>query len=399
MPRALSTGEAVGSYAGPTQAEETHSKEVMAGERIVPDLTMSNVPISRINELQAHLAELGNNPDTAINARLFDEVELQLTETNIPPLLPTVLVPLTQILRITTQDPSPLLSMTIKLLSPLAFSRVLAIADAPSILSALVSQLPGANLLALAILHKAARSPADAAILSTLPDLFEALITRWLDAQDVGVGERAAKVLGDLLQTDCAIVPEDNQGRGDGANGTELVKRHAPGHGRLWHMLFGTERVFALIPDLCGSSSAAGGAGGASRTERQVSISQGRLLRLLPRLATINLPAVTRTEFPDLVPLPQSLARSTGNGLLQWAALAMVDKSDMLMHLSLIDFFETLVSILRVTNGAATVARSLVKAATANDGQLKDSLAGLPDRTVEEEAEPLRLFIGQLLID
>ncbi|KAJ6780973.1 hypothetical protein PWT90_05398 [Aphanocladium album] len=373
----------------------------MASERVVPDFAMNNVPISRLDELHAHLGELGSNPDTPINARLFDEVELQLTEANIPPLLPTVLVPLTQILHVTTQDPSPLLSMTIKLLSPLAFSRILAIADSPSILSALGSPLPGANLLALAILHKAARSPAEAAILSTLPELFDALVTRWLDAQDVGVGERAARVLGDLLQTDCDVAPDESRGAGEGSNGTELVKRHVPGHGRLWHMLFGSEQVFGIIPELCRPSSVARDQGSPSRTEREVSISQGRLLRLLPRLATINLRAITNTEFPDLIPLPQSLARSTGHGLLQWAALAMVDKSDVLMHLSLIDFFETLVSVLRVTESAAvaspSIARSLVKAATANDEQLKDSLAGLPDRTVEEEAEPLRVYIDQLL--
>lgn len=312
-------------------------------------------------------------------------------------------MPLTQILRtITDQDPSPLLSMTVKLLSPLAFSRILALADAPSVLSALRSPLPSANLLALAILHKAARSPADAAILSTLPDLFEALVTRWLDAQDVGVGERAARVFGDLLNTDCDVVVEDNSvpspQAANGINGTELVKRRVPGHGRLWHLLFGSERLFGIIPELCQPSSSSTDA---ARTERQVSIAQGRLLRLLPRLATINLRAVTSTEFPDLIPLPQSLARATGHGLLQWAALAMVDKSDMLMHLSLIDFFETLVSVMRVTEGApassTNVTRSLVKAATANDEQLKESLLALPDRTVEEEAEPLRVYIGQLL--
>lgn len=331
------------------------------------------------------------------------------TETNTPPLLPTVLVPLTQILRVTTApDPSPLLSLTTKLLSPVPFSHVLAIADAPSLLSALASPLPGANLLALAVLHKAARTPADAAILSTLPDLVEALVTRWLDAQDVGVGERAGRVLGDLLETDCDVVADDGQAphaTTGGVNGTELVKRRVPGHGRLWNMIFGSEQLFAIIPSLCSPPAAEdvdAAEAGPSRTARQVSLAQGRLLRLLPRLATFNMPAITRTAFPHLLPLPQSLARETGHGLLQWAALAMVDRSDVLMHLSLIDFFETFVSVMRITDGAPTssstsVTRSLVKAATANDGQLKESLIGLPDRTVEEEAEPLRIYIGQLL--
>ncbi|OAA72051.1 hypothetical protein LEL_09286 [Akanthomyces lecanii RCEF 1005] len=383
------------------------------GDRVIPDRTMdsSSVPISRLDELHAHIAELVDNPDTPIDARLLDEIELQLTETNIPPLLPTVLVPLTQILRTTgsttPQDPSPLLSLTTKLLSPLPFSRVLAIADAPSLLSALASPLASANLLALTILHKAARSPADAAILSTLPDLVEALVTRWLDAQDVGVGERAGKVLGDLLETDCDVVADADDARsphGGGVNGTELVQhRRVPGHGRIWDMIFGSEQLFAIIPSLCrpppGPERDDDAAN--SRTARQTSIAQGRLLRLLPRLATINMPAITHTAFPDLIPLPQSLARDTGHGLLQWAALGMVDRSDMLMHLGLIDFFETYVSVMRITDSAPTsstsVTRCLVKAATANDAQLKESLIVLPDRTVEEEAEPLRIYIEQLL--
>ncbi len=53
----------------------------MAENRIVPEPTMDSVPISRLDELQAHLAELLDSPDTPINARLLDEVELQLTGT------------------------------------------------------------------------------------------------------------------------------------------------------------------------------------------------------------------------------------------------------------------------------------------------------------------------------
>ncbi|TQV90691.1 hypothetical protein IF1G_10643 [Cordyceps javanica] len=384
---------------------------------------MDAVPISRLDELHAHLEELGREPDTPIDARLLDEIELQLTESNIPPLLPTVLVPLTRILRTTTApDPEPLLSLTTRLLAPLALGRVLALADAPSVAAALRSPLPGANRLALAIRCKAARAPADAALLSTLPELVAALVARWLDAPDVGVGERAGLVLGDVLETDCDVVvaalPDDRAGDPhppagtNGADGTELVvrqhrhrRRRVPGHGRVWNLIFGSEQIFATIPHLCGSpasppsssSSFFSESGGAVPTARQVSLAQGRLLRLLPRLATLNMSAVSRTAFPHLVPLPQTVARAAGHGLLQWAALAMVDKSDVLMHLSLIDFFETHVSIMRITDGAADLTRSLVRAATANDEQLKASLRELPDRTVEEEAEPLRVYIQQLL--
>ncbi|VUC20126.1 unnamed protein product, partial [Clonostachys rosea] len=68
---------------------------------------MENVRISGLEELQAHLQELVNDSTLPFNAKLFDDVELQLTEDNIPPLLPSFLPPLTTILKSTTQDPTP----------------------------------------------------------------------------------------------------------------------------------------------------------------------------------------------------------------------------------------------------------------------------------------------------
>jgi hypothetical protein len=304
---------------------------------------------------------------------------------------------LTEILRSTTQDPTPLLSLTVKLLAPLSFSRTLTIADAPSILTALQSPLPGANLLALAILHKAARSPADAAILSTLPELFSELVRRWLDASDVGVGERAARVLGDLLEVDCPAVKDQphDLAQINGTTSTDLVQRSSPGHGRLWRLLFTNQQIFTIIPQLCGSPTA-GSDSDEPRTERELSISQGRLLRILPRLATLDIKSVSQTQFPELLPL----AGSTNHGLLQWAALGMVDMADMLMHLSVIDFVETFVSVMRIAvkgDERQEIVKGLVKEAVNGDTELRDALAGLADRTAEEEAEPLRRYISQLL--
>lgn len=313
-----------------------------------------------------------------------------MLEDNIPPLLPTLLGPLTQILKSTTQDPTPLLSLTIKLLSPLTFTRLLTVADPPTILAALRSPLSGANLLALAIIHKAARTPADAAILSTLPEVVEELVRRWLEAADVGVGERASRVLGDLFQVDCEVVETQPVNGTDGTTGSELVRRQVPGHGRLWKMILDTNEFLSLIVSLCSPSD--------DRTERQVSLSQGRLLRLLPRLATLNIRAITQSNLPRL--LPVSVA-GAANGLLQWAAFTMVDKSDILMHLSLIDFFETLISVMRVSGNAVRekddLLKSLIRDATRNDAELKAAITTLPDRTVEEEAEPLRQYITKLL--
>ncbi|KAH0599748.1 hypothetical protein MHUMG1_02538 [Metarhizium humberi] len=360
---------------------------------------MDNIPISGLQELETHLQLLLGDPSLPFNVKLLDDVELQLTEDNIPPLLPVLLPPLTEILKSTTQDPTPLLSLTIKLLSPLSFTRTLTIADPPSLLTALSSPLPGANLLALAIIQKAAKSPSDASILSTLPEVVEMLVKSWLASTDVGVGERAARVLGDLLETDCEAV-DNNTHIGDSRaqiNGDEVIKRRVPGHGRLWRLILLSRPNLTLIQHLCSPNSTHLGQ---PRTTHQVTISQGRLLRLLPRLCTLNIGALSHPLFQDLFVLPEEIGSRAGGGLLQWAALGMVDKSDTLMHLSLVDFFETFVSVMRVSRRSAEMdafIRKLMVTALECDSELEGALKTLPDRTIEDEAEPLRAYITGLL--
>ena len=344
--------------------------------RTVPELSRDSLPITGLPDLQSHLAAIEVDPATPFNAKLFDDIELQLTEANIPPLLPVLLPPLTSILKATTQDPSPVLSLTIKLLSPLPFPRLLTIADPPSILTALQSPLPGANLLGLAILHKAAATPADAALLSTLEDVFLSMLTIWLVAPDTGVAEKAGKVLGDLLTVDCKIAPVSAQ-----VNGTEPTRApRSAGTGSLWNLFLD---MSSLIRDVCGD---------AARPIRELSLSQGRVLRLLPRLATLDIHALTHHSAEDVFPQ---------GGLLQWAALQMVDRDDVLMRLNLVDFFEELVSVMRVAENRTPETdadlKMVVQGAVGDGDDVRDALRGLPDRTVEEEAEPLRAFVMDLL--
>ena len=133
---------------------------------------------------------------------------------------------------------------------------------------------------------------------------------------------------------------------------------------------------------------------------RSVTISQGRLLRMLPRLAALNVRALNQTAFPDLFPIPEAAAQTTGHGLLQWAAFGMVDKSDVLMHLTLVDFFETFISVMRVSGRSLEqddTVKSLLQAAIVDDEELETAIRTLPDRTVEEEAEALRKYIAEML--
>lgn len=358
---------------------------------------MEGTPISGLDELLAHLQELSNDPSAAPNPKLLDDVELQLTDANIPPLLPRLLPILSSILRSTTQDPTPLLSLTVKLLSPLSFSDALSVADPPSLATALGSPLPGANLLALAIIHKAAKSPASVATLAELPEVVEHLVRRWLESPDVGVGERASRVLGDLLETDSGRRRAVNGTVVNGGLATPSEDGSSSNH-TLWQLVILQRPILSLIVTLCSQPTSSGQTPQELRAAiRQTSLSQGRLLRLLPRLATLNLRALTQSSFPDMFPIPEPAARELGVGLLQWAALAMVDRSDMLMHLSLVDFFEAFVSVMRVSADTDDFVKRLVQTAVREDPELASSLRGLPDRTIEDEAEPLRVYINELL--
>jgi hypothetical protein len=213
------------------------------------------------------------------------------------------------------------------------------------------------------------------------------------------VGERAARVLGDLLEIDCEVVHNNTDGTDSGTqvNGDQVVKRNNPGHGRLWRLILAGRPNLSMIQQFCSPASAGLDQ---ARTTHQVTISQGRLLRVLPRLCTLNIGALSHPVFADLFTLPDGVASSAGQGLLQWAALGMVDKSDVLMHLSLVDFFETFVSVVRAARPSPetdVLMKQLLMAALHGDVELEAALKTLPDRTIEEEAEPLRAYVASLL--
>ncbi|KAI1371465.1 hypothetical protein F4677DRAFT_457169 [Hypoxylon crocopeplum] len=343
------------------------------------------IPITGVEELEKHLDELLADPNLSPTHKLFDHVELQLTDANIPPLIPRLLPKITEILKQYQQDPAILCSLAIKLLGPVNFTQILSLASEEALIQALRSPAPSANILAMTVLEKAARSPGDAAILAMMNSVVTNFLTQWLSAPQVEVGEKASKVLGDLLDVDCDTRPPD----GLSVNGMEITIRKPPGQGLMWRRIFHDRDVYHLILSLCSSNTLG---------SQQQSLAQGRLLRVLPRLAALNFRAVARTDFADL---NQRYAKFNGNGgLLHFAALHMIDKEDMLVHLNLVDFFEVLLSIQRITPFSTYKMdnlKQLVSDATAQDDVLKAAIISLPERTVPEESEDLSRFVQEIL--
>ncbi|KAE9571505.1 hypothetical protein CGMCC3_g12420 [Colletotrichum fructicola] len=220
-----------------------------------------------------------------------------------------------------------------------------------------------------------------------MPKVVLELLRRWLSSPQVEVGEKASRVIGDLLETDCELPPPAAL---PSLTGTDLVRRRAPGQGRMWRRLFHDREPFGLVLALARGEDPAEDV---KLSEHQLSLAQGRILRVLPRLASLNIVEVGTSQFPELT-------GSNDVGLLQLAALRMVDMEDTLMHLSLIDFFETLVSVMRVaeqSHRTMGILRDLVREASKDDQMLKEALRNLPDRTVPEESEQLRTFIRDIM--
>ncbi|KAK8081094.1 hypothetical protein PG997_008912 [Apiospora hydei] len=357
------------------------------------------VPVTGVDELDAHLDELIANPAMKPTVKLFDDVELQLNETNIPPLIPRLLPKITEILKQYQQDPAVLCSLAVKLLGPVSFTQVLSMASEEALIQALRSPAPSANLLAMAILEKAARSPADAAILAMMNNIISAFITTWLSAPQVGVGEKGTKVLGDLLDTDCDAPPLSHGVQSSTTlNGMEIaVRNKPPGQGLMWRRIFHDRDIYALVlsPGQPGRAPERRGRPGRAAADpgprpapppdapsrrpepgrhqpHRLPGSQ-RTLRLgcfrRPRSSSLCDPAHGGQGGPAHAPEPHRLLR----GVRQPPAHHPYSTFKM----------DTL--------------RKLMKDALKGDDRLRSAMIDLPNRTVPEEAEELRRFVREIM--
>lgn len=265
-------------------------------------------------------------------------------ETNTPPLTLRLLPILIQILSTYQKDPEILVGLSLKLLKPVSFTQALTLASEDALVQALRSPSPSTNILAIAVIEKAARSPGDTAILSIMRDVVESFLRTWLSTPHVEVGERAAKALGDLLSIDC-----DRRSAAEldaKLHGLQITPRTPPGQGLLWRRIFQDREIYESLFELCSFETV--GTGEGELDERQKSLAQARLLRVLPRMAALDFPTISRTKFPDIE--RQYQVDEGEQGLLWFAATDMVNKEeDMLMHITVIDFFAELLEVLSVT--------------------------------------------------
>jgi hypothetical protein len=139
--------------------------------------------------------------------------------------------------------------------------------------------------------------------------------------------------------------------------------------------------VYASIYELCSNKTM--GTSEGQLDERQKSLAQARLLRILPRLAKLNLDALMRSRFPDV-----EEKYGAEKGLLWFACCSMVDKSDLLMHITLLDFFAELLATLcevHITPSQMQYLSALMQEVCRNDEKMYKSLEAL---AIHEETSP-----------
>lgn len=360
----------------------------MAGQIVVPNSTEVVLP-PRLDELEAHLDDLAaatandddNDTTTAAAARrrtatpdaeLFEQVQLHLTDAACLRLLPDLLPPLTQILTASDAnlDIAPITNLLTRLTRPLSFAAVLALVPVASLIACLDSPAEPTNALGLALLTKAAPVPA---ALAAHPLLVRALLRAWLASPSALIGDGIGRLLAAALRADC------RWGAGDAAE-AEV------GSGVLWRAIFDDPVALRAITDPTLSPAPPSAA-----SPRQRTLAQDRLLRLLPRLAVLDLPYIARR----------------GGGLLRAAALDMVvgdGEEDAVMRACLCDFFVELVCVMRRSRWAGQpewieVVRAVVQEGARRWANVLEAVRRVPSMVVaeEEDGEGMAEWVAFLL--
>ncbi|KAL8824882.1 MAG: hypothetical protein Q9170_008010 [Blastenia crenularia] len=288
-----------------------------------------------------HLVEVATDPaGTFLDRKLLEKFDGQVT--GVHPVAPTspsslksiaepdrdtLVHQLADLLPNLQQDPTPATNLIQILVRPSSytFSRILQIRPAVDFPAGLSAPSPPINLATLCLLEKAKLRKSDSEIIAGKPEVVAALITLWLSTSDTAVSHKAHDVFLGLLTAD----------RGEQSYPlAESTNQHAAySQSLMWRRVFRDKDIYGLIYQIC-SLKKAGQDGHLSKRDKTVA--QARLLDLV---AKIDCDAVRTSQIAEV----ERLYDVTGEGLLEFAALRMVDyEDDVLMHMTLMDFFAEL---------------------------------------------------------
>ncbi|KAI9660118.1 MAG: hypothetical protein M1821_001470 [Bathelium mastoideum] len=283
-----------------------------------------------LEQLQEHLAHVQEHPTTPLDAKLLESSKVFLASNLAPSESASLIQQLAALVTTLQQDPTPANELLLKLLAPYSFSDLLSFDFPIDFVAGLDPAAEPFNLLTLALLGKATATGTQAAILATKPAVVLALVRLWLCTPDTGVADKAGNVLFALLKADEQIVEHPTE--------TIAAAPTASDQGLVWRRLFGDRDIYSLFYACCSLDTSTPDV---QLSRRQKSIAQARLLQWLPKVAALDWNMVTHNHHPDVE--GKYGLKPTDKGLVHFAACNMVDhKEDVLMHMSLINFYADL---------------------------------------------------------
>lgn len=285
------------------------------------------IPTS-FDAVKSHLAKVQEDPSTALDISLIDRLKLQLVhgiDTAVPA---TLLSAISALLPVLQEDPTPLTTLAIKATTFFSFTDLLSIQPPINLIAGFKAPSEPVNLLALSLLSKAALTPSDVAIVAGDPSLVASLVELWLSTSSTAVSQAALETLWTLLETDLASPLEKTERDLAGEDG------HA-GQGLMWRRVFTDKDVYSLLFGLCSLQDGAPG----DLTKRERTLAQGRLMSFLVKVGRLRWDVISKSQISGIE------ANYNSKSLVHFAAGQMVDRSDVLMHMTLLGFFRDLLEL------------------------------------------------------
>jgi hypothetical protein len=295
---------------------------------------MAQAPSAVLAELAAHLHVVDEDPTVPLDTELVEKCELftstpeyrNQTWMETSPLFIQIATLLSKL----QQDPSALIQFVRKLAEPYRYEDI---KDVDFELGLDLQATPVHGLI-LSLLEKATASGNDAQSLANRPSVMAAVVRLWLCTVDTGVATQAELLLTALLRVS--------------KNEPASVSAEAPfqtyGAGPIWRRLFGDRDINSLYyhyTSLQGLSSSPQPV----LSKRDKTISQARLLNWLPTVGAMDWNTIATGYGLDV---EREVGLSDDQGLLHYATLKMVDTADdVLMHMTLLNFFRELIVTVR----------------------------------------------------
>lgn len=293
---------------------------------------------SVFNDLSAHLEKVDQEPITQLKSDLLEQCEIF---TNTPEYrsklwkeTKPLLLQIAALLPNLQQDPSPLIHFIVKLAEPYRFEDIQNV----DFEIGLDLQATPFHALLLTLLGKATANSADAQALANRPGTILSVVRLWLCTQDAGVATQAEDLLTSLLR----VSKNEPLAISNGAD----APLHTYGTGPMWRRLFHDRDISSLYYYYT-SVQRLSSPPLPLLNKRDTTIAQARLLSWLPSVGAMDFNTIVSSHSLDV---EREAGLTSSQGLLHYAALKMVDtEDDMLMHLTLINFFSTLITTVKPT--------------------------------------------------